>query len=158
MKKYCVFFLLFLFPYFLFSQGVGIFSVGTTLENNRKVAYHKPVITFQLDILGIAPSNGFTFFWNNAFSCAKKDLQFFSSEILLGATFRRDKALNISFGLGARVATSMNLGGKLEDSFDIILPGLGGTFGFSYYFNDAFAFLCLQVILCVQALVLCTNI
>ena len=45
----------------------------------------------------------------------------------------------------------MNLGGKLEDSFGIILPSLCGTFGLSYYFNDTFgiSFLCLQVILCV---------
>ena len=139
MKKYCVFFLLFAFPYSLFSQGVGILSVGTTLESSKTIDYHKPMLTFELDMFGIAPSNGFTFFWNNSFSWAKKDLQFISSEILLGATFRRDKALNISFGLGPRMASSVNFGG-LDDPVHIIstLLGLGGTFGLSYYFNDSF--------------------
>ena len=139
MKKYCMLFILFLFPYFLFSQGVGILSIGTTLESSKTIDYHKPMLTFELDMFGIAPSNGFTFFWNNSFSWAKKDLQFISSEILLGATFRRDKALNISFGLGPRMASSVNFGG-LDDPVHIIstLLGLGGTFGLSYYFNDSF--------------------
>lgn len=62
MKKYCVLFVLLAFSYFLFGQGVGIFSVGTTLESNKKISYNKPMITFELDALGIAPNNGFTFF------------------------------------------------------------------------------------------------
>ena len=152
MKKYCGIFVLFLFPYFVFSQGVGILSIGTTLDSSNKLDYHKPMLTFELDAIGIAPSNGFTFFWNNSVSWAKKDLQVVSSEILLGATFRRDKALNISFGLGPRMASPVKFGG-LDDPVHIIstLLGLGGTFGLSYYFNDLFGislfasdFLCLD--------------
>lgn len=152
MKKYCVIFVLFLFPYFVFSQGVGILSIGTTLDSSNKVGYHNPMLTFELDMFGIAPSNGFTFFWNNSVSWIKNDLQFISSEILLGATFRRKKALNISFGLGPRMASPVNFG-RVDDPVHIIstLLGLGGTFGLSYYFNDSFGislfasdFLCLD--------------
>jgi len=151
MKKYCVLFVLFAFPYFLFSQGVGILSVGTTLDSSNEVGYHKPMLTFELDMFGIEPITGVTFFWNNSFSWAKKDLQFISSEILLGATFRRDKALNISFGLGPRMESPVNYSKLGNPNIISTLLGLGGTFGLSYYFNNSFGislfasdFLCLD--------------
>lgn len=46
--------------------------------------------------------------------------------------------MNISFGLGGRVSTTMHLGGKLKDSVGVLLPSLGGTFGLSYYFTNTF--------------------
>lgn len=46
--------------------------------------------------------------------------------------------MNISFGLGGRVSTTMHLGSKLKDSVGVLLPSLGGTFGLSYYFTNTF--------------------
>ena len=140
MKKCFLSFFLLLLSSLLFSEFVGIFNTGITLETNEIMRYSKPMPSFGLDMHGISSSSGFTLFWNNTFSYAKKDLQFVSSELLLGGTFLRDKALNISFGLGGRFAMPLNMQKELQEQGEHILPGFGGTLGISYYFNDSFGF------------------
>lgn len=138
MKKYCFLFsfALLLLPTILFAEGVGVFSIGTTLEGSKLIDHTTPMPAVGFDVHGIASSGGFTFFWNNTYSFARTDLTFVSSEILLGRTCRKRKALNISFGFGARLAVGLNPQRIVGNRLDYLLPGLGGTLGFSYYFND----------------------
>ena len=138
MKKCCFLFVLLSWSTFLFARGVGILTVGATRESSKLIAHDKMVPAFGLDIHGISQSNGATFFWNNSFSYAKKDLQIVSCEMLLGKTFRRDKAFNISFGLGIRLGMVMNMQESFKDQLEYTMPGIGGTLGMSFYFTDRF--------------------
>ena len=54
---------------------------------------------------------------------------FLSSELLLGKTFKKTRALYISFGFGLRGTVCFNPEG-------FFLPCFGGTVGISYYFKD----------------------
>ena len=167
MKKYCLFFLLFLLPTFSFAKGNNIygdkdiyvdaniiFSSGATIESNKLLSDYTPQFTLSADIhtdAHILRNDlrvfGITFFWNNTFSIANKEstwqkksvngsfsnatgrTMFLSSEILLGKTFKKTRALYISFGFGLRGTVCFNPEG-------FFLPGFGGTVGLSYYFKD----------------------
>ena len=75
-------------------------------------------------------------------------LMLLSTEFLFGATFRRENAFNIHFGLGFKTSLSPATLGLLKPAFSgeiskipnemtvMILPALGGTFGFTYYFTE----------------------
>ena len=72
----------------------------------------------------------------------------FSTELLFGGTFRRENAFNIHFGLGLKLGFTPNTLKLLQPAFSgdrskipnelgvIVLPAIGGTFGFTYYFNE----------------------
>jgi hypothetical protein len=69
-----------------------------------------------------------------------------STELLFGGTFRRESAFNINFGLGLRASVTPQTLALIKGLFNnqfpenntvvAILPALGGTFGFTYYFNN----------------------
>ncbi len=80
----------------------------------------------------------------------KQKMMFYATELLLGGTFRREKAFNIYFGIGLKLGFSINAielvkdvrSGKMQDFKAIpdrfvamVLPAFGGSLGFSYYFN-----------------------
>lgn len=76
----------------------------------------------------------------------KQKVMMISSEFLFGGTFRRENALNISFGLGFKASmtpqtikliTSLFSNDFPEkDTVVAVLPAIGGTFGIAYYFNE----------------------
>lgn len=77
----------------------------------------------------------------------KNKLYVYSSEMLFGGTFRRENAFNIHFGIGFKTQFNPSM---IKDIIGIVksqipqdkvqmyamVAGLGGTFGFSYYFNN----------------------
>ncbi len=132
------------------------------------------MFTIGLDMHFISKKTGFTFFWNHAFSYASRfraQEKFFynpgssneftkvptgniehykflvlSSEMLLGGTFRRERAFNIHFGIGFKTSITPATVKQLIDLFKehkfpdkmatLIMPSFGGSIGVSYYFNN----------------------
>jgi len=74
-------------------------------------------------------------------------IMLYSTELMFGGTFRRENAFNIHFGLGLKIGFTPStlklikpaMSGDRSNIPDeigvIILPAIGGTFGFTYYFN-----------------------
>lgn len=83
---------------------------------------------------------------DNQATYQKQKIMMISTELLFGATFRRESAFNINFGLGIRASltpqTLTLIKGLFSNNFPkdntviAILPALGGTFGVTYYFNN----------------------
>lgn len=78
----------------------------------------------------------------------KQKIMLYSTEILLGGTFRRENAFNIHFGVGLKVGITPATLKLLKPAFAgdrakipeqltvMAIPAIGGTFGFTYYFTD----------------------
>ena len=71
----------------------------------------------------------------------------YSTEMLFGGTFRRENAFNIHFGIGFRTQFNPSMIWDILGLVKGIIPqervqmyamvaGFGGTFGFTYYFNN----------------------
>lgn len=145
MKKCFILLSFFVLPICMFSEVVFIPHIGNVIDNNKFVRHFSSMSTLGLDIQFISHNSGFTFFLNNAVSKANKDSFFFTSEILLGHTFRREKAFNINVGFGFRNSSTINsflyifnVENMIPNEPILILPSFGGSFGVSYYFNNVF--------------------
>ncbi|MGP1415713.1 MAG: DUF2715 domain-containing protein [Treponema sp.] len=75
-----------------------------------------------------------------------KKFYVYSTEMLFGGTFRRENAFNIYFGVGFKTQFNPSMIWDIIGIVQRIIPnsvqmyamlaGFGGTFGFSYYFNN----------------------
>lgn len=75
-------------------------------------------------------------------------IMLYSTELLMGGTFRREEAFNIHFGIGLKISMTPGTLKLLKPAFSgnrdaipteltvLAIPALGGTFGFTYYFNE----------------------
>lgn len=78
----------------------------------------------------------------------KQKIMLYSFELLMGGTFRREQAFNIHFGIGLKVGLTPNSISTVIKAFKdgrnavpdqvtmMVVPAFGGTFGFTYYFNE----------------------
>lgn len=78
----------------------------------------------------------------------KQKIMLYSFELLMGGTFRREQAFNIHFGIGLKVGLTPSTISTIVKAFSggrnavpnevtmMVVPAFGGTFGFTYYFNN----------------------
>ena len=148
-SKLLILVVFFLFSISAFTETVFMPHVGIIYGGSEVIPSSKYIPTYGLDMQFISHKNGFTLFFNNTVSYKNKDFILYAPELLIGGTFRREKGLNVSFGLGIRALSTIKslsyLSGiqkkaNIAQSPVFIIPSFGATLGISYYFNNVIGF------------------
>lgn len=122
---------------------------GFTFFWNNEFSYSANFKAYEKFNYGEGLLPGVKSFSKNAgnFDEAQK-VMLYSTEFLLGGTFRRENAFNIHFGIGLKLSITPGTLRLLKPAFSgertkipekltvMAIPAIGGTFGFTYYFNN----------------------
>lgn len=123
-------------------------SNGFTFFWNNEFSYAKSFKAYEQFhfVKQVAPLKDIMMNEDGTFNENQKTM-LYSTELMFGGTFRRENDFNIHFGLGLKLGFTPStlklikpaISGdraKIPDEIGVIvLPAIGGTFGFTYYFN-----------------------